>query len=216
MAAIDLRDRDVGFDLRVFRIESRGGFELPERDLRFAVGHIGSAEQGQCRGIRRQFIEWKFEVFDCPTCTVLLQRGDRDKPYRPPIIGNIVQISVQGFFGLRELPERELCHSLEIVARRKQREFRTDMAKCFVCCGILLPLDEFRGAEVIGHKIIGGGPQDRVENLVRGCEIAASYRYVGASQKSQQILRIDLQCPVEQVHGAVQIAPGPQHFPVDL
>jgi hypothetical protein len=25
-----------------------------------------------------------------------------------------------------------------------------------------------------------------------------------------------LQCPVEQVHGAVQIAPGPQHFPVDL
>src|SRR6516225_3842286 len=147
---------------------------------------------------------------------MLLQCSDRNKPDRVPIVGNIVQISVQRFFGLRELTERELGRSLEIIASRKQRKFVGDAAKSGVCRGILLLLDEFRATEVIGHKTIGGGPQNWVKDLVRGLKLTASYGNVGAPQKSEQLRGIDLQCLVEQMRRRVQITSAPQHFPLHL
>src|SRR6516225_2249165 len=147
---------------------------------------------------------------------MLLERGERDEPYRAPIVENIIQITVQRFFCLRELAERELRRSLEIVSGWKQREFRAEPAKSFVCCGILLPLDQFRGAQVIGHKVVGGRLQDRVENLVRGFEFTASYVDVGLPQQCKQIPGIDLQSLVEKAQGPVQVASRPQHLSFDL
>ena len=64
LTSIDLRDRNACLDFQVFRIESRGCLELLQCERWFAVRHVGIAEQGQRRGIRRHSIEQEIDIFD--------------------------------------------------------------------------------------------------------------------------------------------------------
>jgi hypothetical protein len=73
-------------------------------------------------------------------------------------------------------------------------------------------LGDLQGSQVVSHKIVREGLEDRIEILVRCLEFTLGNVDVGAIQMSWQAARVDFDYLFKKLHGTVQIPPSPQHF----